>query len=125
MGVDPHERTGDPSIDWTKVKPVSDAELAFPAKVIDKFLPPYDTIPDEHKHRGHPMGKVVSKWFFGGLPQGTQFHPREGIDAEAAFRQVRACLGSYEPAHEHKEAGVSWLLDLFFEKIEFPEEEGV
>jgi len=115
--IDKSERTGDPNIDWTQVKEVNGVTLAFPADVIDKFLPPYDYIPNVFKDESHPFHKLARKIFYRGLGAGSILSPREGIDQEKALRQIQACLGSFQPAHQHKEAGVAYLLNNFFSRI--------
>ena len=66
------------------------------------------------------MVKVVDQWFFYGLPDETTFDTRDGVDIKRALRHISACMRSFQPKHEHKVAGVAYLLDLFFEKIEVP-----
>lgn len=105
-------------MDWSQPKEVSQVELAFPANVIGKFLPPKDDIPEEYWD-GHEMTRLASHWFYHGL-KGYTFVPKEGVDRTKALRQIGACLGSFEPKHEHKEAGVGYLLDLFFKEIKEP-----
>jgi hypothetical protein len=43
---------------------------------------------------------------------------KDGIDRRAAFRHISACLGSYDPSHEHKIAGVGYLISLWFKSKE-------
>jgi hypothetical protein len=44
-----------------------------------------------------------------------KFVVREGVDAKAAWRHCAALLRSFEPKHEHKEAGVAYLMSQYFE----------
>lgn len=77
-------------------------------------LPPMSAIPDEFKrHGGNPWVELASRWFFSGLKQAPRF--KEGIDGKAAMRALSACLRSFEPKHEHKTAGVAYLLSLWCE----------
>lgn len=93
---------------------------AFPTSV-EGFLPPYGSVPDEFKHgHGNKWAELVSRWFFRGLPKGTEFIPVEGIDKDKALRHVKYCLGSWEPKHEHKEAGVAYLMSLWFKEVNIP-----
>lgn len=106
---------------------VTDVELAFPARVVGTLLPETSDIPEEFHflNRSNSWIELVGRWFFQGLPKDVQFYAREGISAEDAYRHVRACLGSFEPKHEHKVAGCAYLLSVFFEKVEIPSEGAV
>jgi hypothetical protein len=66
------------------------------------------------------LQKSFSRWFFSGLPKGTVFVPHEGIDPAKAMRHLRAILGSFEPKHEHKEAGVAYLMSQWFKEVRIP-----
>lgn len=109
--------------EWDKPKKIDQVDFAFPADVIGRFLPLEKDIPEEYSKNYHPMVKIVNRLFFHGLPKETVFHGREGVDGEMAFRQIHACLKSFQPKHEHKISGVAYLLDLFFEKIDIPNED--
>lgn len=99
--------------------PVTGLDCAFGGSM-QKLLPPWKDIPDEYK-RGHTKwNSVVSRWFFSGLPKGTQFVAKPGINENAAKAHLRAILVSFEPKHEHKEAGCAYLLSKFFEDVEVP-----
>ena len=98
---------------WCKPKTVQDAHLAFGGDISD-LMPPYEDV-EQYGHS--PANEVTSHWFFHGLPPDTQFMPREGVDAVEAIRHIKAILRSWEPKHEHKEAGVSFLLCCFFEWV--------
>lgn len=100
---------------------VTALDCAFGGRM-EKLLPPYATIPEEYK-RGHTKwNKVVSRWFFAGLPKETRFVPKPGIDEADAKAHLRAILVSFEPKHEHKEAGCAYLLSKWFEDVEVPNE---
>ena len=45
--------------------------------------------------------------------------PKEGVDTKKALRHVKAVLGSWEPKHEHKEAGVAFLLNEWFDDVTY------
>lgn len=50
-------------------------------------------------------------FFLGGkLPK-----TKDGIDPAKAKRHLMAVLGSFEPKHEHKEAGAGWLMSMWYE----------
>ncbi len=102
-----------------EVVDITDAEAAFPARVVGHLLPLWEKIPEEFKG-GNEWTEIVARWFFRGLPKGTEFVAKEGIDSTKAIRHVSACIGSFEPRHEHKEAGCGYLLSEFFERVEIP-----
>lgn len=93
---------------------VSDAAVAFPTTVP---LPAWNDIPEEFKRRpGTPFNKIVSKLFFqGGRLSDFGLTPKEGVDEHKAMRAIRVCLGSWEPKHEHKEAGVAFMFSEWFD----------
>jgi hypothetical protein len=80
-------------------------------------MPRYDTIPDEFKRSGGYCAAFVSKWFFGGLKEDdlARLKPRAGVDKRKALAAIGAILRSFEPKHEHKEAGCAFLLNAWFE----------
>jgi hypothetical protein len=98
-------------------KPVSDVMLAFPADVTE-LLPSWEAIPDEFKSGHDEWTRFASHWFGRGLAATTEFYCKEGIDGATAVRHLQAVLGSYQPKHEHKLAGVAYLSSLWFKKIE-------
>lgn len=89
-----------------------------------KHMPRYDTLPAEFKrHNGNAFCKAISAWFFKGASRapngitidGVTFAAKPGIDANKALAAIKAILGSFEPKHEHKEAGCAYLLSQWFE----------
>lgn len=98
--------------DWSKPIPVSDVMLAFPAIVTGKLLPPVEDIPKEFIN-GNRWTELVNR-HFAGLPVTASLSCKDGVDYTAALRQVSACMASFEPKHEHKIAGVAYLMSLFF-----------
>lgn len=86
-------------------------------------MPNYYDIPDDFKKMSNPYVSAVSDWFFNGAKglrngieiNGTKFVARDGVDAMKALAAIRAILGSFEPKHEHKEAGCAYLLHEWFE----------
>jgi hypothetical protein len=104
--------------DFSKPVAVSDALTVFPAGV-RHLMPAWDKIPDEFKDR-HSQGewnKVVSAWFFRGLPEDVEFDLKDGIDGDAMMRHLGAVMGSFQPKHEHKEAAVAFLLSQWCNSI--------
>jgi hypothetical protein len=80
-------------------------------------MPKYDTVPDEFKrYGGNDYCDFISTWFFRGLtPEDRQrLTPREHVDEKKALIAIQAILRSFEPKHEHKEAGAAYLLSQWF-----------
>ena len=103
------------------IRDVSDVDLAFPASV-KGFLPPYEDLPKDAKGfrpagEYAAWGRFVSDWFYRGLGS-LELKPREGVDEAKALRHIKYVMGSWEPKHEHKMAGVVWLLHEWFESVE-------
>jgi hypothetical protein len=93
---------------------VDDVALAFGASDMTAMLPPYTDIPTQFKrHDGTKWNRLAQDWFFSGV-KGLQLKPRPGVDEKKALRHISAILRSFEPKHEHKEAGVAFLLDQWF-----------
>jgi len=109
--------------DFSKPTAVSNLEMAFPATVLH-LMPPMENIPEEFQRwNGTKWNKIVGTWFALGLPSGTRFVAKAGIDEDAAKRHLKTVLGSFEPKHEHKEAAVAYLMSLWFEDVMVPNDE--
>lgn len=110
MAVD---RDAAPTLPVPEIDMVS---AAFPADALS-WMPTRDEIPEEFWRGRTEWNKIVSRWFFRGLPAGTEFIPKKGIDKDAAMRAIKATLGSYAPKHEHKEAAVAYMLSCWFKRV--------
>lgn len=102
-----------------EVPEVSAADIAFPTT--PPGLPPWDDIPEDFRdnwHRdNHPWCRIPSKWFYqGGGLSDFGLTPKDGIDGDKAMRAIRCCLGSWEPQHQHKIAGVAYMLSQWFDQ---------
>lgn len=74
-------------------------------------LPTWDEIPDEFKRSSNKYARVASSLFFnGGRLADFGLEVKDGLDDGDVMRAIRTCLGSFEPKHEHKEAGVAFML---------------
>ena len=92
------------------------ADYVFPASVIGKYLPHETDIPKEFwNHRGI-WSDLMNMWFFKGLDEDFKPLMKEGIDEKKAIIHLSTCMRSFEPKHEHKEAGVSYLMSLWFDE---------
>lgn len=100
-----------------KPEKVTDVDIAFGGN-INKLLPLMEDIPEEFRKGHSKWNKVVRDWFFNGL-KNSQWIPKEEIDPNDAIRHVQAVMGSFQPKHEHKEAGCAFLLSQFFEDVKY------
>lgn len=96
-------------------KVVSDVMLAFPADVVG-LLPAEREIPEEF-WRPNDWERFAMHWFMHGLTESAEFYCKDGVDGATAVRHLQAILGSYQPKHEHKIAGVAYLCSLWFDKV--------
>ena len=101
------------------VPDVSPLDVAFGGGAM-KILPPMAIIPAEFKRwtGGSRWVKVVQDWFYGGLHNAV-WKPKHGVDTAKALAAVRCCIGSFEPAHEHKTAGCAFLLSQWFDDVTY------
>lgn len=96
---------------------ITEPERAFGGR--PDLLPAWNAIPEDWRSdrsddpRARRYRRLVSQWFFRGLPAEIEFYMVEGIDGETAFRHLSAIMGSFAPKHEHKEAAVAYLLNLW------------
>lgn len=96
---------------------VDNVLLAFPADVM-RLLPKWEDIPAEFKNPNRPTkwNNLFNDWFYHGLKSLVR-KPKPGIDELKAIRHLSCIVGSYEPKHQHKEAGVAYLMSLWFDDI--------
>jgi len=99
---------------FSKPTPVNDVDLAFGGRMRD-LLPAYDSLPEEYRRERDKFSPHVNRWFGLGIKV-SEFKAKEGIDANAAWRHLREIMGSWDPKHEHKIAGVAWLMSQWFEE---------
>jgi hypothetical protein len=102
--------------DFSKPHPITDLDLAFGAagRCVSDLLPAEKDIPEEFRRDSNPYVRAQRKWFFSGIDHRV-FVPRPGIDKNLALRHLQAIQGSFEPQHQHKQAGVAYLMSLWFE----------
>ncbi|QOX05563.1 MULTISPECIES: hypothetical protein [Xanthomonas] len=85
---------------------VSDVEVAF---ATERLLPAYEHIPQEFK-AGNLYTQLASAIFYGQPLPDARLELKTGFSAEALRRAVQAHLGSWGPKHEHKIAGVGYMI---------------
>lgn len=90
-----------------QLESITDVELAFST---DRLLPSWDDIPQEFKD-GNAYTKLVDALFADvPLPEGN-IEMKPGFTPEALNKTVRAHLQSFGPKHEHKIAGVAFMIE--------------
>jgi hypothetical protein len=105
---------------WAKPHEVSGLDVAFGGKAMDlmpseaECVAELDKMPD----RGREWRKFQSTWFFSGL-KGAEFTMRDGIDQKSALAHLAAIQGSWEPKHQHKEAGVAYLASRWIKSVKY------
>jgi len=96
---------------------VTDVQLAFPATVIaNGLLPAREEIPGGFWD-GNEWTRLASQWFAGLVPEDLELRPRDGVSSQEAGRHCTVVIRSFEPKHEHKIAGVGYLMSEFFEPV--------
>ncbi|MCA1064358.1 hypothetical protein QTG56_22320 (plasmid) [Rossellomorea sp. AcN35-11] len=96
---------------------VNDVEIAFGGNMV-KLLPTMEEIPSEYKNGSSKWNKVVGDWFFCGL-KNCKWEAREGVETKDALNHIKAIMSSFDPKHEHKEAGCAYLLSCFFHDVSY------
>ena len=98
---------------------VTGVQMAFGGDAM-KLLPPYKEIPKEftNSNTRNKWNKFSSDWFFNGL-KNLKVTPKDGINPEEAIRHLSTILRSFEPKHEHKEAGVAYLASQWFDDVQY------
>lgn len=81
-------------------------ETAFGGRAME-ILPRPHNIPKEF-HDGNKWTNLAENWFFGGLHKMPAV--KEGLDAHDVQTNLQTALRSFEPKHEHKIAGVGFLM---------------
>lgn len=81
-----------------------------------KNFPLYEEIPKEFKEHNSPnkWNKLFSDWFFVGL-KSLDITPKKGVDKDRAMKYIREFMGTWATKHEHKEAGIAYVMSLWFE----------
>lgn len=84
------------------------------------LMPERNEIPQEYFdfYCKKPGSLLFNDWFFKGLTK-LNMVPKPGIDTVLAINHIRTIMGSFEPQHEYKTAACGYLLDLWFEKLEW------
>ena len=102
------------------IKEVSALDMAFGGAggKLAELLPAYKDLPEEFTRHEGKWHKVMSDWFYRGL-KNAKWMPKPGVDTKKALAHIKTVLGSFEPKHEHKEAGVAFLLSEWFDDVTY------
>lgn len=95
------------------VQEVSQMDMAFGTTAMS-LMPAFADIPDKFKAGDTKWNQLTNDWFFIGLSK-LDIAEKDGIDLKMALRHIKTIMGSFEPPHEHKEAGIAFLMDQWFE----------
>lgn len=102
---------------WNTPQVLTVMDVGFgPKEGIEKYLPEYNDIPEDFiRERGESKKwtQLVNDIFFSGI-QNEVLTPKEGISKILALRHMRMLLHSFDLSHEHKIAGVAYLMSLWF-----------
>lgn len=84
-----------------------------------EFAPSRAEIPDEffNNFTHRKWHDIATQWFFDGLPHGTVFKPKTGVNKNQAIGAVSAVLRTFDLKHEHKKAAAAFLLSEWFEDV--------
>lgn len=84
-----------------------------------KHLPKWEEIPEQFKRYNATFwNKFITQWFFGGVSKNAvdMLSPKPEVDKAKALKAVASILSSFDPKHEHKEAGAAYLMSEWFEE---------
>lgn len=92
-----------------QINSITDLECAFGTT---RLLPAMADIPPEFKGRptGNPYVELVNALFYGRKVPRLRIELLEGLTPPKLHRCVHAHLTSFEPKHEHKMAGVAFMI---------------
>lgn len=103
---------------WLKPKTVGALDLICGGDM-SVLLPKYDDIPEEFKKEQGEAEKwvtVVEDWFFTGI-RDAKWVVKPEVNIHTALRHIKSIMMSFEPQHEHKTAGVAYLMSLWFDDV--------
>ena len=89
---------------------ITDTEVAFGST---KYLPKMKDIPEDFFKRSNVYVQLFNAIFFKGLVE-FNYEPMEGFSKDTINKVIASHAGSFMPKHEHKEAGVAYMMSLMF-----------
>lgn len=91
-----------------QINSITDVEFAYST---DRLLPALEDIPEDFRlPRGNIYTQLASAIFFGKEMPDCRIELKEGVEPEKLKRCIRAHLQSWAPKHEHKIAGVGYMI---------------
>lgn len=90
------------------ISSITKGEKAFSTQ---RLLPAWDQIPEDFK-RGNIYTKVIEASFYGLKPPSVDIEPKKGFNIDAVRLCVNSHIGSFGPKHEHKMAGIGYMLSI-------------
>lgn len=106
---------------WGQPVVLSDLDAVFGSKDISEVLPTWEEIPEDFKNGWGEASKWIKKvedWFYSGITA-LKMTMKEDVDPDKAMRHLKCILSSWEPKHEHKTAGVAYLMSLWFDRFDY------
>jgi len=99
-------------------KPMPVTRFDYIADLLKRMIPEMEAIPEEFFYggQGNPYVQRTIEWFYQGTDK-SRFRAKEGIDAGTAFGHLGALLASFDLKHEHKIAGVAYLMSQWFDLV--------
>lgn len=98
---------------WAKPRAATGLDVAFGPSRMSEWLPAWEEIPVSFRRDRGPWCVLASRWFLMGLT--TAPVAKAGVNQTHAIGHCKTILMSFEPKHEHKIAGVAYLMSLWFE----------
>ncbi len=86
------------------------------ADKVSHLLPAWNDIPEDFRRCHDGWSAFVSQWFFQGVNESAVV-AKSGIDKTVALSHCAAIMRSWVPSHEHKIAGVAYLMSLWFDLV--------
>ena len=97
---------------WKNPIIVDQVNYAFPAHVIGILIPEWQDLPEQFRDGNSGFEELASHACFNCVELKPEV-VRVDVDLSAANRQLSAVSRSFEPAHQHKEAALAYLLSLW------------
>lgn len=99
---------------WDEPWPVSEADLAFPARGVD-LTPAREVFDAEDPPIDENWCRLAEGLFVGSGWENLMMSTKDGVDPEAAMLHLRVVLGCYGTRHQDKIEGCGWLLYRWFD----------
>jgi len=109
---------------WQRPAKLENTDVAFgpSGTIIDTYMPKWTELPDEFRLEIGAARKwtdIVDDLFFRGAKDIRCVIKDPTIEQRDIIRHISMLLHSFEPAHEHKTAGVAYLLSLWCDDITY------